>query len=119
MKKIVILTLCVGFLVFGTNAIADEIICGEVTVLGINLWESDPGTDVPIAACDLFINFAPESGQGPYDLPATAFGTQLNLALLKSFNFAETVDACVALVIEPPNGFTIRVLNADFGIIVE
>ena len=118
MKKIVILALCVVFLGgFGTNAVADEIICGLIAVNGINLWESDPGNDVPVAACDLFITFAPESGQGPYDLPATAFGTQLNLALLKSFNFGEIVAGCVALVIDPPNEFSIRVLNAEFGFV--
>ena len=76
------LMLCVPFILFGTNAIADEIICGLIDVQGINLHESND-LDIPVAACDLLINFAPESGQGPYDLPATAFGTQLNLALLK------------------------------------
>jgi hypothetical protein len=102
-------------LAFGTNAVADEILCGDFFVNAINLWESDPGTDVPIAPCELWITFAPESGQGPWLLPATAFGTQLNIALLKAYNFGLLVQGCVALVIDPPNDFSIRVTNLSEG----
>jgi hypothetical protein len=115
MKKLVILTLCVGLLVFGTQAFADELLCGRMNVTYINLWESDPGNDVPIAPCDLWFNFAPESGQGPWLLPAEAFGTQLNLALLKSFNWDEEVSVCLWVIIDPPNEFSIRIRNIDFG----
>ena len=115
MKKIVILTLCVFLLAFGTNAVADEILCGDIFVNAINLWESDPGTDVPIAPCDLWITFGPASGQGPWLLPATAFGTQLNLALLKAHNFGIAAQGCVALVIDPPNDFSIRITNVSEG----
>ena len=115
MKKIVILTLCVGMLVFGSNALADELICGFAQPFYIDLYESDPGTDVPIAPCDVWFNFITENNQGPYTLNATAFGTQLNLALLKAVNFNETISMCVWLTILPPNQFDIRIRNVDFG----
>jgi len=115
MKKLAILTLCVGLLVFGTQAFGDELICGRINVQYINLWESNPDNDVPLEACDLWVNFFPESGQGPWLLPVTAFGTQLNLALLKSLNFGEEVSVCAWLVLDPPNDFTVRIRDIDFG----
>jgi hypothetical protein len=114
MKKLVILTLCVFFLVFGTKAFADEIICGRADVLWITLWESDPGNDVPVEPCDVWISFVTENNQGPYTLPATAFGTQLNLALLKALNFQENVSACLVFTIIPPNQFELRIRDIDF-----
>ena len=115
MKKIVILTLCVVMLVFGAKAFADELICGVAQPFWINVYESDPATDVPVAPCDVWMNFLTENGQGPYTLPATAFGTQLNTALVKAVNFQEQVSMCVYLTILPPNGFDIRIAYIDFG----
>ena len=115
MKKIVILTLCVVMLVFGAKAFADELICGVAQPFWINVYESDAATDVPIQPCDVWMNFLTENNQGPYTLPATAFGTLLNTALVKAVNFQEQVSMCVWLTIIPPNGFDIRIANIDFG----
>jgi hypothetical protein len=115
MKKLLILVVCTTLLVFGTKAFADVEICGDFYVLEITLYDSSRFWDVPIAPCELWIEFFPHSGQGPYILPATAFGTQLNLALLKAYNFDETVDACLLLTIIPPDRFVVEVNNATFG----
>ena len=97
MKKLVILTLSIIVLFLGANADADEIICGRADVLWINLWESDPSTDVPVQPCNVWIRFVTENNQGPYTLPATAGGTQINLGLLKALNYQENVSACLVL----------------------
>ena len=117
MKKLLILVVCTTLLVFGTKAFADADveICGYFYVLEITLYKSYRFMDVPIAPCELWIDFYPHSGQGPYTMPATAFGTQLNLALLKAHNFDETVDSCLLLTIIPPNRFVVEVNNATFG----
>ena len=114
MKKIFILILFAAVLLISTNAVAEEPICGLLSVQQITLFKSDFGSDVPVAPCLLSIEFFTENGQGPYIIPATAFGTQLNLALLKSFNFAEVVDACVELTIIPPNNFLVEVVQVTF-----
>jgi hypothetical protein len=131
MKKIMILSLCTIVLFVGANALADEIICGRADVLWLNLWESDPATDVPVQSCDVWIRFVTENNQGPcdvwirfvtennqgpYTLPATAFGTQINLALLKALNYQENVSACLVFIIIPPNEFEIRIRNIDFEV---
>ena len=116
MNKILILILCIIVLFVGANAYADEIICGRADVLSMNLWESDPATDVPVQPCDVWIRFVTENNQGPYTLPATAFGTQINLALLKALNYQENVSACLVFIIIPPNEFEIRIRNIDFEV---
>ena len=59
-----------------------------------------------------------DSGQGPYVLAATASGTQLNLSLLKAFNFPEELPlhACFYLDFIPgnPPTFSLRVQKVEF-----
>jgi hypothetical protein len=115
MKKLLLLVIGTCLLAFGPNAFADEEMCGYLNVLEITIYESIDSNDVPISNCDLWIDFTFDSGQGPYTIPATAFGTQLNLALLKAYNYNETIDGCLLLTILPPNNFTVKVHNVTFG----
>jgi hypothetical protein len=114
MKKIVILTLCVFMLVLGTKAFADELLCGTLYPVQVNVWESSPFNDVPVAPCDLQIFFITENGQGPYILPATAFGTQLNVSLVKALNFGDILQACLIYNVVPPDGIVFRVRDVTF-----
>jgi hypothetical protein len=94
-------------------------ICGTIeALLALNLYESDPGEDIPILPSELDFVFTTDSGQGPYVLAATASGTQLNLSLLKAFNFPEELPlhACFYLDFIPgnPPTFSLRVQKVDF-----
>jgi len=95
------------------------IICGTIDeILSLTLYESDPGEDIPISPCELDFVFTSHSGQGPYVLTASAFGTQLNLSLLKAFNFPEELplDACFFIDLTPgnPPTFSLRVQKVEF-----
>jgi hypothetical protein len=97
MKKVLMIGLAVAFIFIGTNALADEPICGDMLVNHIRLYESD-ANDVPTAPCDVQFTFTTDQGQGPYQLAGTAFGTQLNLALLKAQNGNYNFWGCVFLI---------------------
>ena len=96
MKKI-ITSIClialVGFFVCSI-ASADEKMCGTGKVTAIRLYESNIGNDVPIQACDVAIRFTTENNQTSI-ITATAFGTQLNLALLRALNSGECIEICL------------------------
>ena len=98
-KMFLIMALCVAFCMVGTAAFAQTHMywCGTARVDAICLDESNPTTDVPTGACCVAINFSPLGGGGPWDLLATAQGTQLNLALLEAYG---------------PDGATAEIVNA-------
>ena len=100
MKKFMVVALVATFLVFAGSAYADEQWCGGFTVDSMILYHSD-ASDVPVAPCDLLIIWTFNSGQGPYALPAIAFGTQINLAILKMWNMAKDIDACLIFRFDP------------------
>ena len=118
MKKLFMIgTLCAALVFFvSATALADEVICGTMEVDAITVYESYDSDDVPIAPCDLEIYFRTAT-QGPWVLPATAFGTQLNLALLKVYNEGLDVDACLLVRLDPgpPRTFDLRVRDVTFG----
>ena len=95
------------------------IICGTIDeILSLTLYESDPTEDIPISSCKLVFVFTSDSGQGPYVLTTAAFGTQLNLSLLKAFNFPEELPlhACFFIDLTPSNPptFSLRVQKVEF-----
>jgi len=101
MKKIIVLAMVAAFMVFAGTASADENWYGTLMVDSIIVCESDCATDVPVAPCDLLINWTFNSGQGPYLLPATACGTLLNVALLKVWNEQLVVNAALTSRLVP------------------
>ena len=85
MKKILlIMALCAAFLCVGTSASAD-IWCGSANILGICLTDSN-AADVPNDACCVNFTYFPDGNIAGFNLWGTAFGTQINLALLKAYN---------------------------------
>ncbi len=96
MKKIftsICLIALMGFFVCST-AVADETICGTAIVQAIRLLPSNAQTDVPLGACLVQLEFTTNNNQTAV-ITATAFGTQINLALLKALNFRERVGMCI------------------------
>ena len=96
MKKIftsICLIALVGFFVCST-AVADETICGTAIVKAIRLLPSNAQTDVPLGACLVAVEFTTQNNQTAL-ITATAFGTQINLALLKALNFRERIGMCI------------------------
>ena len=77
--------------------------------MGIRLSQSD-SNDSPIAPCELEIVFTME-GNSTYTLPVTAFGTQLNSAMLMAFNERKSFWGCLDVILYP---FKARVISAGF-----
>jgi hypothetical protein len=120
MKKI-ITSIClialVGFFVCST-ASADEKICGCGKITAIQLYNSN-GSDVPNRACkvaiDMITDIKPDgSGGQPYVVTATAFGTQINLALLKAFNYQEDIYICTLMRLVAPSRVTFKITDVTF-----
>lgn len=114
MKKI-ITSIClialVGFLVCST-ASADEKICGCGKITAIQLYQSN-SSDIPVQACRVAISMVTDAGQD-YVISATAFGTQLNLALLKAFNYQEDIYICTLMKLISPSRVTFRITDVTF-----
>ena len=125
MKKLIVLALVAAFVVFAGTAYADETWCGTLSVDSIIINESGhelvPPGDVPVAPCDLLINWTFASGQGPYLIPAVAWGTLLNVALLEAYLEGAapglTVDACLLAQLNPvpPFTFDLNITQIEFG----
>ena len=80
MKKFLMIgSLCLVLMLFTGSAFADITYLGLCKVNYIALTESYDGNDVPVAPCEVIVDFYYE-GQ-TFTIPLTAFGTQLNLAL--------------------------------------
>lgn len=114
MKKGLMIALIIGFVWVG-NAAADETICGFCEVTYMEVYKSQPcdGIDCGefIRPCEVgFIFTSPN--QQVYDLFGRAYGTALNLALLKAGNFGETVSCCFTFRFVP--GFDIEIDKIDF-----
>ena len=103
MKKILMITLIIGFFCVG-NAFADEFVYGDLSVVDMKIFESEFCEDGQcgenIRPCEVFFNFLTDNGQ-PYFLFADAYGTQLNLALWKAALDGVTVRACLRYTIIP------------------
>ncbi len=91
--------------------------CGRGYVYGrgyvdyIQLYQSDPNNnDVSVSACDLNLTFTTINNQ-IYQIPATAFGTQLNLALLKAYHETREVWLCLGVELYP---FVAKVIAVNF-----
>ena len=96
MKKIftsICLIALVGFFVCST-AVADETLCGTAIVKAIRLLPSNAQTDVPLGACLVAVEFTTQNNQTAV-ITAVAYGTQINLALLKALNFRERIGMCI------------------------
>ena len=95
MKKFLMIgSLCLVLVLFTGSAFADITYDGRCQVLYIALTESN-ALDVPVAPCDVIVDFflAPQH----FTIPLTAFGTQLNLALLKAWN--EELDISCRIIV--------------------
>jgi hypothetical protein len=78
-----------AFMAFGAVASADEFLEGTIDeIQEICLYESDCDTDVPVEPCEVKFVFTTLNEQ-TYTIIASACGTQINLALLKMFNWYE------------------------------
>ena len=119
MKKVslAVALIAVFTLFISANALADEEICGTINnVLYIEVYESD-AADVPVMPCYLFINFTSENQQFLECVPASAFGTLINVALLKAYNEQIPVSACLKLVWDKNlRKFMISITKVDFGV---
>ena len=110
--------LCLALMSLVSTAYADYVVCGRINLAQyIKLYPSNPDTDVPLKPCELIVNFqykAPEKGSVVQDflIPVTAFGTQINLALLKAKNWKENISACILVTGWLP--FTAVITEIDF-----
>ena len=95
MKKFLMIgSLCLVLMLFTGSAFADITYDGRCKVSYIALSESNP-LDIPVDACYVVVDFylAPQT----FTIPLTAFGTQLNLALLKAWN--EELDISCRIIV--------------------
>ena len=93
MKKVLMIALIIGF-VWAGNAVADEFVFGDMTVLNMRIFDND---DQP---CDVIFFYVTTSGQ-EYTLFGDAVGTQLNLALWKAALDGVVVEALLRYRITP------------------
>ena len=109
MKKLLIAIALCAFL--AAPALADEPLYGTLLVQCITL--NDGHTPAP---CKIVAALRTCAGQN-YVLPMYATGSQINLALLKAFNYGETVFAGMLLNLSPPDGspFKIDIKKVTFG----
>ncbi len=87
--------------------------CGVAYINYITLHESDPETDVPLEDCRLWLTLTLQDGR-TFHVEAVAKGTQLNIALLKAFNFNKRISVCVFLEPGVP-GIFFRIIKAGFN----
>ncbi len=122
MKKLLIaLSLGITLLLAATpSAFAGIYICGYGTVDYIVIYESDPG-DVPVNPCDVWVTVEVCPPDDPdctapeiFSIYAEAYGTQLNLALLKALNYEERISMCLYLYFDK-KGYHARITYIDFG----
>jgi hypothetical protein len=120
MKKI-ITSIClialVGFFVCST-AIADEVICGCGKITAIQLFQSN-ASDIPVKVCQVAVDMVTDvkpdgSGGQRYVFTATAYGTQINLALLKAFNAQEDIKVCTLMRLTGPSTVSFRITDVTF-----
>ena len=117
MKKVLMFALIIGFVWVG-NAVADEHIAGRCFINYIQIYESQPcGTGEldcgeRIRACDVEFTFFTPNFQ-EYILFGRAYGTALNLAILKALNFQEEISCRLTYQFVP--GFDIEIDWVDFG----
>ena len=108
MKKILIIgTLCLALMFAVSPAFAGMDLCGDFTPTSITIYKSNPGDDPP--ACDVTATVV-LNGQ-TYDFDVTAYGTELNLAVLKAWNEGLTINGCMHIVIRP---LTVDLLSLTF-----
>jgi hypothetical protein len=97
MKKLFAL---VGVLVLlAAPAFGDEPINGTITVDEITLYAGC--CQDPIRPCELTVTFTTCNNQGPYVLPVSALGDQINEALLEAYLGQLAVDVGLLLTIIP------------------
>ena len=113
MKKVLMAgILCLALMSFVSTAFADYEVCGRIVpVKYIKLYSSELRTDVPLAACELDVTFL--YGTQYFDISTVAFGTQINLALLKAWNEQLDISACITVTSWMP--FTAYITEVDFG----
>lgn len=114
MKKIItsmLLIAFVGFFVIST-ASAEEPLCGCGKVLGIQLLNSNT-SDVPRGACKVAVSILTDNGQ-TWTFTALAFGTQINLALLKAYNYQEDVEICTLIRQIGPSKVAFTITDVTF-----
>jgi len=107
MKKLLLGAVLVMALTFviSSNAFAgiDMEVIGKVRYIQVY----KDGTNQP---CDLFITFT--SNNQTYTMPATALGTQLNLALVSAFRISKPVSLKLHVILSP---MSVEVMAVDFG----
>jgi len=114
MKKVLMAgILCLALMAFVSTAFADYEVCGRIVpVKYIKLYASDPA-DVPTAACELDVTFL--YGTQYFDISTVAFGTQINLALLKAWNEQLDISACIIVTSWMP--FSAYITEVDFDVL--
>jgi len=121
MKKLMIMAIVAAMMVIGVSAYADcpcpgcdcacdTCLTGTINILNMCLKDSD-SADIPNGDCCLLVSFNWPAAGGIYTVPMVAYGTQINLALLKAFNAPEPVDVCVELGMGPSIIFRIKQIS--------
>jgi hypothetical protein len=119
-KSLSIILLSVALIIFGSSyASADLDICGTITNIHyMKIYESNALDDPP--PCDVIIDFTHERPDGTFQswscLPVKAYGTQLNLALLKFYNDGGDypLSTCLTIVWNPATQeFDLKITEVD------
>ena len=126
MKKIITSVCLIVFVLVGlfvcSTANAGMEFCARATVKAITLHSScacgcEVGNDTPTESCKVALEFDFPNGETSL-ITATACGTQINLALLKAFNFNEDVYLCLYMTWDPAHGgkVTYDIKNVTFPV---
>jgi hypothetical protein len=126
MKKIITSVCLIVFVLVGlfvcSTANAGMEFCARATVKAITLHSScacgcEYGNDTPTESCKVALEFDFPNGETSL-ISATACGTQINLALLKAFNFKEDVYLCLYMTWDPAHGgvVTYDIKNVTFPV---
>ena len=126
MKKIITSMCLIVFVLVGlfvcSTANAGMEFCARATVKAITLYSScacgcEVGNDTPTQSCKVALEFDFPNGETSL-ISATACGTQINLALLKAFNFNEDVYLCLYMTWDPAHGgvVTYDIKNVTFPV---
>ena len=123
MKKLFLVAMMATFMIFGaSSAFADMSFEADICLISICVYESDPMTDVPALGevvlgqtvftlpgtpCDIVATVFDDFGQ-EFEITGTAFGTQLNLALLKAWNENLRIRALIGFAFGEPNTFWVK-----------
>ena len=89
----------------------EPLFCARATVKAITLHSScacgcAAGNDTPTESCKVALEFDFPNNETA-NITADACGTQINLALLKAFNFKEDVYLCLYMTWDPAHGGTV------------